>query len=57
MYTLERWPVENASDYYQTSVSLLSEIYPMNKMMLYILTYIYIYIYKVVFVFFFTKTS
>ena len=57
MYTLERWPVENASDYYQTSVSLLSEIYPMNKMMLYILTYIYIYIYKVGFVFFFPKTS
>ena len=55
MYILESWPVENVSDYYQTPISLLSEIYSMNKMMLYILTYIhiYIYIYIVVVVVFF----
>ena len=53
VYILESWPVENVSDYYQTPISLLSEIYSMNKLMLYILTYIHIYIYIVVVVVFF----
>ena len=58
VYILESWPVENASDYYQTPISLLSEIYSMNKILLYILTYIHIYIYiYIVGLFFFTKTS